>query len=177
MPCTVNTELVFRADAYLQTASARVVAVHEHAIELDRTIFYPTGGGQVGDSGALLRANGERIAVVDTRKGEARDSVLHILAPATPRPAIGEALTLELDWPRRHALMRLHTALHVMSCVVVAPVTGATSLPRRRDSVPTSTWPPRRRIEREQLIIARRRSETVWISDEEPDPDSSSSRR
>ena len=112
MPCTVNTELLFRADAYLQTASARVVAVHEHAVELDRMIFYPTGGGQTGDSGALVRANGERIAVVDTRKGETRDSVLHILAPATPRPAIGEALTLELDWPRRHALVRLHTALH-----------------------------------------------------------------
>jgi misacylated tRNA(Ala) deacylase len=139
MPCAVNTELLFRADAYVRTATARVVAVHEHAVELDRTIFYPTGGGQAGDSGALLRAGGERIAVVDTRKGETPDSVLHVLAPATPRPAIGEALTLELDWPRRYALMRLHTALHVMSCVVVAPVTGGNISPAKARLDSTST--------------------------------------
>lgn len=173
MPCTVNTELLFRADAYLQTASARVVAVHEHAIELDRTIFYPTGGGQTGDSGALLRANGERIAVVDTRKGETRDSVLHMLAPATPRPAIGEALTLELDWPRRHALMRLHTALHVMSCVVVAPVTGGNIAPAkaRLDFDIDMSLLDAGRIEREtNALIARGvETETVWISDEELD--------
>ena len=173
MPCTVNTELLFRVDAYLKTASARVVAVHEHAIELDRTIFYPTGGGQTGDSGALLRANGERIVVVDTRKGETRDSVLHILAPATPLPAIGEALTLELDWPRRHALMRLHTALHVMSCVVVAPVTGGNIAPAkaRLDFDIDMSLLDAGRIEREtnSLIARGVETETVWISDEELD--------
>ena len=76
------TELLFRSDAYLTTAQARVIAVHERGIELDRTIFYPMGGGQQGDTGTLLRASGERIAIADTRKGEALDSVLHIPAPA-----------------------------------------------------------------------------------------------
>ena len=66
---------------------------------------------------------------VNTRTGETRDSVLHILTPATPRPAVGEAPTLELDWPRRHALMRLRTAPHIMSCLVVAPVTGGNITP------------------------------------------------
>jgi misacylated tRNA(Ala) deacylase len=169
----VNTELLFRADAYLRTASARVVAAHEHAIELDRTIFYPTGGGQAGDSGALLRASGERIAVVDTRKGESRDSVMHILAPAAPQPAVGEELTLELDWPRRHVLMRLHTALHVMSCVVVAPVTGGNIAPAKARldfDIDMSLLDPAR-IEREtnSLIARGVETETVWISDEELD--------
>jgi misacylated tRNA(Ala) deacylase len=116
-------ECLFREDAYLRSASARVVAVHERGVELDRTLFYPQGGGQMGDTGVLTRANGERIGVVDTRKGDAPDSVLHVLADDSRRPAVGEALTLDIDWARRYALMRLHTALHVLSCVVVAPVT------------------------------------------------------
>ena len=80
----MTTELLYRADPYLRTASARVVAVHEHGIELDRTIFYPTGGGQLGDTGVLLRPNGESIALVDTRKGDALGSVLHIAPPRRP---------------------------------------------------------------------------------------------
>ncbi len=125
----MTTDLLFRDDAYLKSATARVVAVHERGIELDRTIFYPQGGGQQGDAGTLVRANGERIAIADTRKGEALNSVLHIPAPAMPLAEPGETLTLEIDWQRRYALMRLHTALHVMSCVVVAPVTGGNISP------------------------------------------------
>src|SRR5512145_530226 len=102
--------LLFRGDPYLQTAQARVVAVRPDGIELDRTIFYPQGGGQQGDTGVLVRAGGERIAIADTRKGEAPDSVLHVPAPGLPSPEIGEPLTLEIDWQRRYALMRLHTA-------------------------------------------------------------------
>src|ERR1700693_1397517 len=98
----MTTELLFRDDAYLKTASARVLAVHERGIELDRSIFYPTGGGQAGDTGFLLRANGERIAIADTRKGDAIDSVLHVPAPGMPQPEPGETLTLEIDWPRRY---------------------------------------------------------------------------
>ena len=63
----MTTELLFRSDAYLKSAQAQVIAVHERGIELDRTIFYPMGGGQAGDTGALLRASGEAIAIVDTR--------------------------------------------------------------------------------------------------------------
>src|ERR1700751_890561 len=106
------TELLFREDAYLKSASARVLAVSERGIELERTVFYPLGGGQAGDSGALVRANGERVIVSDTRKGESADRVLHVLAPGSAALEIGEPLTLELDWERRYRLMRLHTALH-----------------------------------------------------------------
>ena len=77
------TELLFRDDAYLKTATARVLAAGEHGIELDRTVFYPQGGGQAGDTGTLVRAGGERVGVTDTRKGEAPDRVLHIVAPGS----------------------------------------------------------------------------------------------
>jgi len=167
------THLLFRDDAYLKTATAQVSASSAAGIELDRTIFYPTGGGQAGDSGAFVRANGERIAIADTRKGPALDTVLHIPAAGAAVPSVGEALTLELDWPRRYAHMRLHTALHVMSCVVVAPVTGGNiSADKARLDFD---------IEMELLnaanieagtnaLIARAvETETVWITDAELD--------
>jgi len=167
------TELLFREDAYLQTAHGKVVAVRDNAIELDRTIFYPLGGGQAGDIGSLVRESGERIAIADTRKGEAIDSVLHIVAPGTPHPAAGETLALEIDWQRRYALMRLHTALHVMSCVVVAPVTGGNISPEkaRLDFDIDMSLLDADRIEQEtNALIARGvATETVWISDEELD--------
>ena len=73
--------LLFRDDAYARTATARVVAVHERGIELDRTIFYPQGGGQMGDTGAMLRAAGEPIRIAGTYKGDAPDAVLQAAAP------------------------------------------------------------------------------------------------
>src|SRR5262249_10358004 len=109
------TELLFREDRDMRAASAHVVALGERGMELDRTVFYPLGGGQAGDSGALVRANGERVAVSDTRKGEGADRVLHVLAPGSPALTVGEPLLLEIDWQRRYRLMRLHTALHLMS--------------------------------------------------------------
>lgn len=165
------TELLFRDDAYLRAATARVTAVHGRGVELDRTIFYPMGGGQPGDVGSLVRSGGERIPVVDTRKGEMPDAVLHVLDPGAPRPEPGEQLTLEIDWPRRHSLMRLHTALHVMSCVVVAPVTGGNIAPdkARLDFDIDMSLLDAAKIEREtNALIARAvDTETVWITDEE----------
>lgn len=169
----MSTELLFRDDAYLKTASAQVLALHEHGIELDRTIFYPLGGGQAGDTGFLLRANGERIAIANTRKGGAIDHVLHVPAPGMPQPQPRETLTLEIDWQRRYALMRLHTALHVMSCVVVAPVTGGNISPdkARLDFDIDMSLLDAEKIEREtNAMIARAvETETVWITDEELD--------
>lgn len=169
----MTTEILFRDDAYLQTANARVVAVGEKGIELDRTLFYPLGGGQLGDTGALVRANGERIAIVDTRKGDTFDSVRHVPAAGSAPLEVGEPVTLELDWARRYTLMRLHTALHVMSCVVVAPVTGGNIAPdkARLDFDIDISLLDAAKIEREtNEIIARAiATETVWITDEEMD--------
>ena len=169
----MTTALLFRDDAYANSATAAVVRVDERGIELDRTVFYPVGGGQAGDAGALIRASGERIAIADTRKGETLDSVLHIPAAGMPQLDAGEAVTLEIDWPRRYALMRLHTALHVMSCVVVAPVTGGNISPEkaRLDFDIDMSLLDAARIEREtNALIARNvETETVWISDAELD--------
>src|SRR5690349_20860960 len=166
------TELLFREDAYLKATTARVVAVHANGIELDRTIFYPMGGGQVGDTGVLVRESGERIAIGDTRKGDA-DAVMHVPSAGAALPEIGETLTHEIDWARRYALMRLHTALHVMSCVVVAPVTGGNISPdkaRLDFDIDMSLLDAAKIADGTNALIARGvETETVWISDEELD--------
>jgi len=111
-------QLLFRDDPYLKSCEATIVALQGDAAELDRTLFYPLGGGQAGDTGRIGDWR-----VLDTRKGPAGDTVLHLLEPgATPR--VGATVTLQLDWQRRHRLMRLHTALHLLGAVVKAPVTG-----------------------------------------------------
>jgi len=118
------TELVFRADAYARSIAARVIAADARGIRLDRTVFYPTGGGQPGDSGTLRLSPGETIAIIDTVKGEGADEVIHVPAPGTALPALGSELVAEIDWERRHRLMRMHTCLHLLCAVVPGAVTG-----------------------------------------------------
>ena len=167
------TDLLFRDDAYLASATARVLAADASGIVLDRTVFYPQGGGQQGDTGSLTRVDGTIVAIIDTRKGAEPGSVVHLVAPGTPLPAPGETVTLALDWPRRYALMRLHTALHVMSCVVVAPVTGGNIAPdkARLDFDIDMSLLDAERITRETNALIGRgvATETVWITDEEMD--------
>jgi len=111
--------LLFRDDAYLRSCNATVLAARENIVELDRTVFYPLGGGQVGDTGRIGTAR-----VIDTRKGETENTVLHCLEPGAPLPGVGSEVLAEIDWERRHRLMRFHTALHLLGAVVKAPVTG-----------------------------------------------------
>jgi misacylated tRNA(Ala) deacylase len=118
------TELIFRDDAYTRSCAARVVAADERGIRLDRTVFYPTGGGQPGDTGTLRLSSGEAIAIVDTIKGDTADEVIHVPAPGTPLPAPGTELTAEIDWERRYRLMRMHSCLHLLCAVVPGAVTG-----------------------------------------------------
>jgi misacylated tRNA(Ala) deacylase len=169
----MTTELLFRDDAYLRNASARVLAVEERGIELERTVFYPLGGGQAGDTGRLVRASGESIAIADTRKGATPGQVLHVPAAGAALPEPGEMVTLEIDWPRRYRLMRLHTALHLLSCVVTAPVTGGNIAPdkARLDFDIELSQLDAGHIERSTnaLIAAGAATETLWISDAELD--------
>jgi misacylated tRNA(Ala) deacylase len=111
-------ELLFRDDPYLAACEATVVSVHENAVELDRTVFYPLGGGQAGDTGKIGPWR-----VLDTRKGATGESVLHLLEPGFSLE-VGTRVPAEIDWERRYRLMRLHTALHLLGAVVGAPVTG-----------------------------------------------------
>ncbi len=117
------TEPLFRSDAYIAEASATVAAhTAEGGIVLDRSVFYPTGGGQPGDSG-YITWHGNSMQIATTVKGS--DAAI-VLVPAAPQalPPVGSAIEQRIDWPRRHRLMRMHTALHLLSVVIPLPVSG-----------------------------------------------------
>lgn len=117
------TRLLFREDAYLREAEA-VVTGHtaEGGILCDRSVFYPTGGGQPGDSGMVLWEGG-RLAIATAVKAEGGQVALVPAEPAA-MPPVGTTLRQRLDWDRRHRHMRVHTALHLLSVVIPLPVTG-----------------------------------------------------
>ena len=161
-------EELFRQDAYLKEADATVTALEERGVRLDRSIFYPTGGGQPGDTG-LLRWDGGEARVVDTVK--AGDDVLLVLAPEATRPAAGTVLHTTIDWARRLRHMRMHTALHVMSAVIKGDVTGGqVGADRSRldfnlsGDVPVKEWVTE---EINKLIALDRPVTPQWITDEE----------
>jgi misacylated tRNA(Ala) deacylase len=117
---------LYRDDFYLATAEGMVTAVHDNgAIELDQSCFYATSGGQPGDTGFLERSDGSRIDLGVTINGENKNIILHMPVDGQPAPAVGEKLTLHVDWPRRYRLMRMHTACHILSVVCQFPITGA----------------------------------------------------
>lgn len=118
------TEELFREDSYLTSCEAKVVAVSEEGIVLDRTVFYPTGGGQPGDTGTLTTADGRSVPVVDTRKGKAVAGIVHVPGDGAATLAEGDVVTATVDWDRRHRLMRMHTAMHILCSLVDGGVTG-----------------------------------------------------
>jgi len=120
------TEELFRDDATLLACEATLTAVTEAGIELDRTVFYPQGGGQAGDTGVLRRADGAELAIVDARKGAAPGQILHVVAPGTDLAgwAAGQTVTATLDAARRQAHRRFHTATHLLCALVPHPVDG-----------------------------------------------------
>jgi len=120
------TELLFRDDAYLSSTPATVLAVTEQGgIVLDRTVFYATSGGQPGDSGRLILADGRAVKIATAVHPDGdKTAVVHVPAERQALPEPGAAVTAEIDWDRRHRLMRMHTALHLLSVVLPFPVTG-----------------------------------------------------
>jgi misacylated tRNA(Ala) deacylase len=119
------TEELFREDAYRTHCAAVVEAVEDDArIVLDRTVFYARGGGQPGDRGWLVLPDGRSLEVVDTVRDPVTGDVVHVVTPSSALPPAGVVLTAELDWERRHRLMRMHSALHLLCRAVGAPVTG-----------------------------------------------------
>ena len=119
------TELLFRDDAYMRACEAKVVAVNDlGGVVLDRTVFYPTGGGQPGDSGVLRRADGGEVRIATAVKGDGPEEVVHVPVEGEAAPDVGETVTAEIDWDRRYAHMRMHSCLHLLSAVLPYPVTG-----------------------------------------------------
>ena len=132
------TQDLFRADAYQVECTATVTAVTEAGIVLDRTVFYPLGGGQAGDSGWLVLANGTELTIADTRKakdaeGKPTADIVHVPAPgmdeALSKLKQGDAVTARIDWARRHRLMRFHTTTHLLCHLVPQLVNGCSITP------------------------------------------------
>ena len=164
------TDALYREDAYARECPARVVAVSERGVVLDRTVFYPTGGGQPGDSGVLI-AGGAETAIVNTLKGESPGEIAHVLEEGASPPAVGAEATLRLDWDRRLRHMRMHTALHLLSVVIPLPVTGGSigAVKSRLDFAMPEPPDDKQAIENQlnALITANHPLSEEWITDAE----------
>jgi len=116
------TEELFREDSYLRECEATVTFAAPGRVVLDRTVFYPTGGGQPGDTGALILANGSELPIIDTVKDEA--GIAHICDEGAALPSPGDKVTARLDWDRRYLHMRMHSCMHLLCAAVPCGVTG-----------------------------------------------------
>lgn len=169
------TEFLFREDSYLRESPARVVEVTpEGGIVLDRTVFYASSGGQPGDTGSLARADGSRAAIGETvHPNGDKSRIVHVPADGQPTIAVDESVTATIDWDRRHRLMRMHTALHLVTVVFPFPITGASvaadkgrvdfNMPEPPDDVAALE------AELNRLIAADLPVSSEWISDQELD--------
>ena len=167
------TEEVFRQDAYARSCVARITAVDEVGLRLDRTVFYPLGGGQPGDTGELVLDDGSAMRIVDTRKGETPGEIVHVPETSVDPGLAGREVTARIDWERRHRLMRMHTCLHLLCSLVPAPVTGGSvrdGSGRLDFDLPESTLDKADLTERLNRLVAEDHPVTPrWISEEELD--------
>jgi misacylated tRNA(Ala) deacylase len=174
----MTTRALFRDDAYLTHCDATITALDEQGIHLDQTVFYPLGGGQAGDAGALTLVDGTRIEIADTRKakfeGATPDDAVHVPAPGQEallaQLAVGQKVTAQIDWTRRYRHMRLHTASHLMCAALPYPVDGC-SITSDYARLDFATVEP---IERElvetrlaELVGGAHAVATQWITDDE----------
>jgi misacylated tRNA(Ala) deacylase len=122
----MTTNCLFREDSYLKDCEATVVAVSPGGgLILDRTVFYAASGGQPADRGTLVARSGEPIAIAGVVYADpAKTLIAHVPAAGSPAAAVGDTVRAQIDWPLRHARMRMHTALHLLSAVLPYPVTG-----------------------------------------------------
>ena len=167
----MTTHLLFRDQPYRREAEARVVAASPTGVALDATVFYPRGGGQPGDRGTFILADGTEIAIVDAVYDADRATVLHTPALGARLPEVGESVVARLDWETRHKRMRAHTALHLLSVVLPYPVTGGSvgDGDGRLDFDSGDALVDKAEAEARlnALIAADAEVRTRWISDEE----------
>jgi misacylated tRNA(Ala) deacylase len=163
-------DLIFRDDAYAATCTAVVTAVDERGLRLDRTVFYPAGGGQPGDTGMLRHAGGA-VRIVDTIKGDGPDEIIHVPESEAALPAPGAEVEAEIDWNRRYAHMRMHTCLHLLCAVVPGAVTGGqvgADKSRLDFNVPSGSLDKEELTQAlNRLIDADRPVQPRWIGDDE----------
>jgi len=168
------TEDLFREDSYLKECTAKVVDINDlGGIVLDRTIFYPTGGGQPGDKGTLSLSDGSAITIATTVKGNTPDEIVHVPAEGQNLPTVGDTVTAEIDWVSRHRLMRMHSCLHLLSAVLPYPVTGgqvSDGKGRLDFDLPEATLDKEEITQKLNDLISQNLEVSFsWISDEELD--------
>ncbi|HTT11976.1 MAG TPA: alanyl-tRNA editing protein [Burkholderiaceae bacterium] len=171
----MTTEALYRSDAYLRHCEAHVTHVSAEGVELDRTVFYPLGGGQAGDSGMLTLEGGTALRVLDARKsrrdGATPDDTLHLLEPADcNRIAVGTLVRAEIDWERRYRHMRFHTATHLLCAVVKELVDGCSITTEYARLDFAMTAPLERPVVQaglDGLIAAAHAVSSEWVTDEE----------
>jgi misacylated tRNA(Ala) deacylase len=164
------TEQLFRDDSYLKECDATVVSSGDGAVELDRTIFYPMGGGQPGDTGTLIW-DGGAMTITDTRYGDG-GSIRHLAEEGAQLPAAGTTVKAVLDWDRRYLHMRMHTALHLLGSVLQYGVTGGniSAAKSRLDfDMEDSVDKEQVNANLQALVAADHAVSCRWITDEELD--------
>ena len=164
------TQDLFRDDAYARDCRATVTGIRDDALVLDRTVFYPTGGGQPGDSGRI-EWEGQSLTVVDTRYGE-DGTILHLLAPESILPVEGQEVRAVINWDRRYRHMRMHTALHLLGAVLPYGVTGgniSAEKSRLDFNMDETIDKAATQAALDALVAADHAVRCRWISDEELD--------
>jgi len=164
------TEEIFRDDAYARTCEATVVSADDAGIELDRTVFYYNSGGQPGDTGKLTTNDGRVVEITDTRMDRGTGRHVHVPAEGAPALAAGEAVSAEIDWDRRHRLMRMHTLLHLICAAVDAEITGCQiGEAKSRIDLNTDGKPDKEAIQAklDELVAQDLPTAAQWITDEE----------
>lgn len=172
------TEYVFRNNAYARECQAVVTHSDSMGVRLDRTVCYPMGGGQPGDTG-VMRWQGGEAQIIDSKKirlddNPDHDDVLHVMAAGSLLPAIGDNVTITLDWNRRYRHMRMHSSLHLLTAVMPYPVTGGqvgSDKSRLDFDIPDEIYAllDKEKIAAElnQLISKNYAIEERWITDDE----------
>ena len=162
------TEQLFRDDAYLRECDANVVASGKGVIILNRTIFYPMGGGQPGDTGTI-EWQGNSANIVDTRYGE-NGMINHLVEESEHIPAPGTPVHTQIDWERRYKHMRMHTALHLLGSILKYGVTGGNiSAEKSRLDFDMEDTVDKENVNKKlvQLVAANHDVSCRWITDEE----------
>ena len=169
------THLAFRDDAYETSLTARVIGLHEHMLVLDQTIFYPSSGGQPSDFGTITRDDGASFAVGDLRYLDPAKTIVGHRLPEgeDPEAWAGRVVTLALDFERRYKLMRMHSALHLLSVALPFPVTGGsvgTEDGRLDFDIPEAGFTKEEVTDKVNALIAQEAPITErWITDAELD--------
>tara|TARA_B100000029_G_scaffold180360_1_gene178006 strand:+ start:4199 stop:4909 length:711 start_codon:yes stop_codon:yes gene_type:complete len=165
------TEEIFRDDAYAKSCTANVLEVDGRGVILDRTVFYAEGGGQPGDTGTIIAADGSLVQVIGTYQDRYGRGILHELAEGENPPGAGTEVTAEIDWDRRYKHMRMHSCLHLLCSLVDGGVTGGSiSVKKSRldfDLKDVTLDKEELTTELNRLVEENRALSATWISEEE----------